>query len=205
MYANNLRYESNKSSDSAYSVTLAKKAVIYYNLTNSIYPLYPETYYKLASTYRYNLKDDDKAEANLKHALKLDSAYFNASFELAKLYLDKRDFKKSFEYFGKTYSINPKDSLTLFYYAQIATAVGDMNTTYKLNKEFIQLYPALQYPYLNMGKYYSQTLKDDSAVIYFEKAIELGARSPELLNLMVSYYDKNKNQEKANHFRGLLK
>ena len=88
MYANNLRYQSNKSEDSVYAAALARKAVIYYNHTNKIYSTYPETYYMLASTYRYNLNDYDKAEENLKYALAIDSLYFKANFELAKLYMD---------------------------------------------------------------------------------------------------------------------
>ncbi|MDB5227053.1 MAG: tetratricopeptide repeat protein [Bacteroidota bacterium] len=205
MYANNLRYQSSKSEDTAYAIQLANKAVMYYNHTNSIYSTYPETYYRLASTYRYNLNDFDKAEQNLKHALLLDSLYFTASFELAKLYLDKGDYKKGYEYFAKTHAINPKDSLTFFYYSQMADAVGDMNGSYRINMEFMKLYPKMQYAYMNLGKYYSKMRKDDTAVIYFEKAIDHGANSPQLLNQMAIYFDQKNDKQKADHYRSLMK
>jgi tetratricopeptide (TPR) repeat protein len=203
MYANNLRYQSTIATDSATAVELGRKAVKYYKHTIRLYPTYPETFFRLASVYRYNLKEYDKAEKYLKKAISLDSLYFNANFELAKLYYDQQDIKNSYVYFAKTYASNPKDSLTLFYYAQIATAAGDMNTTYKINKEFLQLYPDMQYPYMNMGKYYSQMRKDDTAVLYFEKAIERGARSPDLLKQMAIYYEK-KDPQKAAYYQKML-
>jgi len=205
MFANNLSFQSSIATDSAQAKDLANKAITYYQHTIDLYPLYPETFYRLASAYRYNLNDYDKAEEHLKKAIALDSAYFNANFELAKLYLDKQDFRNSYTYFAKSYAIKPKDSLTLFYFPQVAAAVQDTATSFKINREFIAKYPHLQYPYLNMGKLYSLVRKDDSAVIYFEKAIQLGSRNTELLNQMAIYFDNKKDATKATYYRSLLK
>jgi tetratricopeptide (TPR) repeat protein len=205
MYANNLSYEGRKTEDSTAAKKLANEAVKYYRHTIRLYPSYPEMFYKLASTYRYNLNDMNSAETCLKQALSLDSAYFNASFELAKLYLDRQDLKSSYAYFQRTHAIAPSDSLTLFYYAQVASALNDTVAAYKINSEFISLYPHMQYPYLNMGKYYSQMRKDDTAVLYFDKAIQLGSRNPELLEQMAVYFDAKRQPQKAAYYRSLLK
>ena len=52
--------------------------------------------------------------------------------------------------------------------------------------------------------YYSTILKDDSAVIYFEKGIALGDRNPDLLKNMVSYFDKKQNKEKVEYYESIL-
>ncbi|HPH88187.1 MAG TPA: hypothetical protein PKV76_06920, partial [Chitinophagales bacterium] len=67
----------------------------------------------------------------------------------------------------------------------------------------LKLYPELPYPYLNLGTYYSTILKDDSAVIYFEKAIGIGYRETELLNKLAYYFEQKGNPEKAAYYRKL--
>lgn len=83
--------------------------------------------------------------------------------------------------------------MTLFYYAQSAANSGDLVTCYKINQEFLKLYPQLPYPYLNLGTYYSTILKDDSAVVYFDKAINLGYRETELLNKLAYYFEQRQS------------
>ena len=122
---------------------------------------------------------------------------------MSKLYFDKQDYRRSTYFFKQTYELKPTDSLTLFYYAQSAANSGDMATCYKINQEFLKLYPELPYPYLNLGTYYSTILKDDSAVVYFEKAINLGYRETELLNKLAYYFEQKGNLEKAVYYRKL--
>ncbi|HNL84560.1 MAG TPA: hypothetical protein PKO18_04910, partial [Chitinophagales bacterium] len=73
-----------------------------------------------------------------------------------------------------------------------------------INQAFLKTYPNITYPYMNLGVYYSTILKDDSAVIYFDKAIQLGERNPDLLNNMVIYYYKKNNLEKAKYYQSLV-
>ncbi len=203
IYANNLRYESKISKDAAVSKELANKAVYYYQHAIYLKPNYPEFYYKVASTYRYNLKNLDSAEVNYGYAISIDSLYGDANYELSKLFFDKQDFKRSNYFFAKTYAIQPTDSLTLFYYAQSASNVGDMATAYKTNQEFLKLYPNLPYPYLNLGMYYSKNLKDDSAIIYLDKAINLGYREPQLISKLAYYFEQKGNTAKVKYYKSL--
>ncbi len=203
IYASNLKYESKISKDSLRSKILAKKAVYHFEQAIRLAPNYPEFYFKLASTYRYNLNNLDSAEVNFGYAISIDSLYADAYFELSKVFFDRQDFRRSNYFFKKTYNLQPKDSLTLFYYAQSSAKVGDISTSYKINLEFLKLYPDLQYPYLNLGVYYTNILKDDSAVIYFDKAIELGYREKELLNKMAFYYKQKGDTQKVRYYRSL--
>lgn len=205
MYANNLKLASKQAKDAATSKELAEMARYYFQHTIDLAPNYPEFYFKLASTYRYNLNNLDSAEVNFGYAISIDSLYADANYELSKLFFDKQDFRKSYYFFGKTYSIQPTDSLTLFYYAQSAANIGDMATCFKINQEFLKLYPNLQYPYLNLGTYYSKMLKDDSAVIYLDKAVALGARNPQLLKQLSVYYRNKNNIPKSDYYNNLLK
>lgn len=204
IYANNLKQASKEAKNTADSKYFADKAVYYFRQTIRLAPNYPEFYFKLGSTYRYNLNNMDSAIANFGYAISIDSLYGDANYELSKLFFDRQDFKKSNYFFAKTYSIQPKDSLTLFYYAQSASNIGDFATSNKINREFIQLYPTLPYSYVNMGVDYSKILKDDSAVICFEKAIDLGYREPQLINKVAYYFEQKGDKEKAAHYKSLV-
>ena len=204
IYATNLNKESRKTSDSIYSLELATAAAKHYQKAIDLYPYYPDYFYQLARINRYKFNDINKAEKLFKNMLEADPNYVGANFELGKIYYERRDFNNSYSYFKKAYNSNPSDSLTLFYLAQNALSVGDLNTSYKINTEFLQLYPNIKYPYLNLGVYYSTIMKDDSAVIYFEKGIALGDRNHDLIKNMVIYFDKKGNKEKANYYQNLL-
>lgn len=207
IYANNLKQASKEAfiqNDATTGTELGNKALNYFQHTIDLHPDYPEFYFKLASTYRYNLNNLDSAEANFGYAISIDSLYAAANYELSKLFFDKQEFQKSYHFFGKTYALQPTDSMTLFYYAQSAANIGDMATCYKINQEFLKLYPNLQYPYLNLGTYYSKILKDDSAVIYLDKAVELGARNPQLLKQLSVYYQNKNNVSKRDYYNNLL-
>ena len=203
IYANNLKYESKISKDSIISRYLAEKAVYHFEKTVKLSPNYPEFHFKLGSAYKYNLKNTDSAELYFGNAVLIDSLYADANFELSKLFFEKNDFQNSYRFFANTYKLQPKDSMTLFYYAQSAAKVGDMQTCFRVNQEFLKLYPNLYYPYLNLGVYYSTMLKDDSAVVYLNKAVELGYREPDLINKLILYYQKNGNTTKAEYLKSI--
>lgn len=202
--ANILYKESNTTKDSIYGYTLAQKAATHYQQAINMYPYYPDYFYQLARIYRYKFNNIPKAENLFRSMLAVDSNYTGANFELGKIYFDRKDFKSSYPLLKKAYAANNSDSLTLFYLAQNALAVGDLNACYNINKQFLDLYPNIKYPYLNLGVYYSTILKDDSAVIYFEKAIELGDRNPDLINNLSIYFEKKQNKEKVVYYQKLL-
>lgn len=204
IYANVLYKEATESKDSIYAIRMAETAATHYQKTIDLYPYYPDFFYKLGRLNRYQLKNTEKAKKLFEGLLVSDPYYTGANFELGKIYFERKQFTLSYPYFQKAFKTNNSDSLTLFYLAQNALAVGDLNTCYRVNKEFINLYPENKYPYLNLGVYYSTILKDDSAVIYFEKGIALGDRNPELLKNMVLYFNKKQQKEKADYYENML-
>lgn len=205
LYANELSKEAYASKDDSTSIMYyATLAAQHYQRTIDLYPFYPDFFLKLGRLNRYVLKNNEKAEKLFKSLLFIDSTYADASMELGKLYFDNKNFRSSYPLLKKSYEFNPKDSMVLFYYGQNALAVGDLKTCYEINRQFMNLYPQSRYPYLNMGIYYSTILKDDSAVIFLEKAISLGDRNPEILKNMVIYYDKKKDLSKKEKYEQLL-
>lgn len=203
-YANNLIKESLNTTDTLLIKEYQKKALPYYQQAINIYPYSADFNISLANLYFYTFKSRNKAERLYRNALMIDSTKFSANFSMARMYMTRQEFEKSIYYFERAYRRNPKDSLTLFLYAQNADLLGKLDLSYKLNKELLEQYPNLTYPYMNLGVYYSKKLQDDTAVVYFEKAIELGERSPQLLNQLVIYYNGKNNKEKAAYFSGLL-
>jgi tetratricopeptide (TPR) repeat protein len=198
--ANRLVKESELTTDTTQSTQFKQLAIQYYKQAIKLYPYYPEFHLKLAALYKNNFKDDIQAEKFIKNVMYIDSTSFIPNYELGLSAFKKKDFPKSISYFQKAYEKNSTDSLTLFYYAQSADAIGNLSLSYKLNKELLDLYPTLTYPYMNLGVYYSKKLKDDTAVIYFEKAIELGERNPQLLNQLAIYYNGKMIMQKLNSF-----
>ena len=205
IHANALNYECQKTNDSIYSNLLAHEAIKYYQREIKLYPEYPDCFFQIAYLTRYKLNDLKKATKFFENMLKIDSTYTSANYELGKIYFEQKDFQRSYPYLTKAYQTKPTDSLLLFYLGQNTMAIGKSDECYQINKQFLSLYPNLTYPYLNMGIYYSSILKDDSAVIYLDKAIELGDRNPELLKNMIIYYSKKNNPDKAKYYEKLLR
>ncbi len=204
IYANNLKEADSLNVQDA-NHNLAELATVYYKNTIELMPSYPEFYLKLASTYRYNLGKSDSAALYYKKAIEADSLYAIAYLELGKLYLEKNDFRNSTLYLSNAYLINPTDSVTMYYYAQSAASYGDLQTSYIVNKRFVERYPDLPVAYVNLGVCYSKMLKDDSAVINFEKAIQLGYREPQLLQQLDIYFNKKGLEQKSSYYRTLYK
>lgn len=203
-YANLLNNESKTTKDSINVVELRLRAEKHYEQTIRLFPYYPGYYYQFGKFYSYHLKNTEKAKYNFESTLKIDSADAGSNFELGKIYFEEKDYRRSYPYFIRAYNKIQTDSLLLFYLAQNALALGDLNSCYIVNNQFLKLYPDIKYPYLNLGVYYSTIMKDDSAVIYFEKGIALGDRNPDLLKNMVFYFNKKNNKEKADYYQGLL-
>lgn len=204
IYANRLNIESNLTTDTFYSQTLKRSAINYYKQSIKLFPYYADFHYKIASIYQNNFNDIVNAEKYYRNCLRIDSTNFAANYSLGLINFNNKNFTTSNSYFSKAYQKTPTDSLTLFYFAQSADAIGNLELSYKLNKELLDLYPTLTYPYMNLGVYYSKKLKDDTAVIYFEKAIELGERNPQLLNQLAIYYNRKNDNAKAKFFLDLI-
>lgn len=204
IYANNLKAESKKSEIAEDKRAYGEKALYYYRQARNLAPAYPEFYFKMGSTFRYNLNNADSAKRYFGYAISLDSLYADANFELGKLYFEQQVFDRSYKYLKRAYERQPNDSMTLFYFAQSASNVNELSVCYKVNQEFLKLYPNLPYPYLNLGVYYSKILKDDSAVIYLDKAVALGARDPKLLQQLSVYYGNKKDNQKRDYYQQLL-
>ena len=204
IYANNLYKQTNSLPLDSNTAMLAEKAIYYYKRAYQLYPYYPEFLYYQAQLYQHKLFDTDMAVKIYKVMLQVDSTYSKANFELGKYYFDKKDYNTSYPFFKHLYMAQPKDTMTLFYLAKNALAVHDLTSCYAINQAFLKTYPNITYPYMNLGVYYSTILKDDSAVIYFDKAIQLGERNPDLLNNMVIYYYKKNNLEKAKYYQSLV-
>jgi Flp pilus assembly protein TadD len=202
-YANILKDNAQKSKEKNKATIYGNEALKHYLRCIELAPDYPEFYYKVASTYRYNLNNIDSARSYFGYAVYMDSLYRNANFELAKLFFDTQDFRNSYTFFQKTYQLTPEDSLTMYYYAQSAMYVHEMDTARAINNRFIKLYPTIPYPYMNMGLYYTNNLKDDSAVLYFEKAIQLGYRETRLQLQLSNYYGAKGDKIKSDYFKNL--
>lgn len=204
IYANNLHTVSNQLSDTSESRKMKEMAASYLYKTIRLFPAYPLFHLKLAQLYKYELNNTPKAIIHLRNALVVDSTYDDANFELGKIYNETRNYTKSNFYFEKIEAKGNPDSLLYFYLAKNANDLNDLDACYKINEAYKNKFPTLEYPYMNLGVYYSKKAKDDSAVIYFEKAIELGNRNPNLIQEMSKYYQKKNDKAKVDYYNNLI-
>ena len=130
----------------------------------------------------------EKAILHLKNSLVIDSTYVESNFELGKIYSEQNNFNTSTFYLKKVYENGNRDSLLFFYLAQNANSINDLEACYSINLEYKKLYPNLEYPYMNLGVYYSKKLRDDLAV----------------LQEMLKYFQKKKDPNKIAYYTNLL-
>jgi len=201
--AKNLLSAANKSEDSTAALRFYKESAFYFNKTIRLFPTYPVFDYEVAKLYYFRLHDENKAVLHLKNALIIDSLYKDANLNMGQYYFEKNKMDSAKYYLERIYRQNKQDSIVYYYLTQIANKENDLDNVYKLNTEYLAKYPELEIPYMNLGVYFSKRLRDDSAVIYFEKAIELGNRNPQLLIQLSNYYSNKHDIPKANKYYNL--
>ncbi len=204
IYANNLVTGGKNATDTAYGRSLIELSTLYFYKTIKLFPSYPVFHFRLAQVYKDELNKPEKAILHLKNSLVIDSTYVESNFELGKIYSEQNNFNTSTFYLKKVYEKGNRDSLLFFYLAQNANSINDLEACYSINLEYKKLYPNLEYPYMNLGVYYSKKLRDDLAVEYFEKAVELGNRNQNLLQEMLKYFQKKKDPNKIAYYTNLL-
>ncbi len=100
--------------------------------------------------------------------------------------------------FEQCLKINPENSASYYQIAQIVMANGDINSGKKYLRKAIALEPGnLWYLMMLAGTYY-QEQKLDSAIIYYEQAVNYHPEKEDMKLTLGNLYSENKKYDKAN-------
>lgn len=131
----------------------------------------------------------DMAVDNFKKAIDIKGDFFEADYELEKIYFDKFDMAKTIEYAEKTTKLKPEHEESLRILAQAYSRQGDSEKSltvykklYKINAKDYDANKSIGDDYFNKQKY-------KEALSYLAKAFELNNNEEDGLNLAKCYIE----------------
>ncbi len=145
---------------------------------DSINPLYHYVHAKyLMSGDTANAKI---AEQSYNKAIQLNPNFFDATMDLAKLYLAKQDYSKAQALYIKANKQEVANPGPYFYLGIIAKETGDTSKAILLFEQTLT-YDSKHYDAtMQLGNYYAQ-LDNKKALLFFDRALEINAFSDEAL------------------------
>jgi tetratricopeptide (TPR) repeat protein len=165
------------------------------------------------------------ARQNLVAAITQEAQNTNAAawYYLARVALLRGDAAEADSGFTKAQELVPSCEIDITQYRQNSWATlantaidfqrkGDVDSALALFRDANLLFRALPHVYSNMGVVFANTQREDSAAIYFKKAMEIAEKDTSLvedrngaaLNLAVMYQRLSRNKEAIEMFRKYL-
>lgn len=118
-----------------------------------------------------------------KEALKINSSYFYAHYNLGLAYVALEKFLLALESFQQVVKLKPGDAYSLYYIGHINSRLGHYQPAIDAFKKLLDVDPIV-YPeiYLHvhyqLGEVYERMGKKEEAIKYYEKFIEMAKQSP---------------------------
>lgn len=181
----------------------AADAAIYFQRAVEIWPDYANAWNSYGALYYMIFRDYNKAVPLFRNALRLDSAYTEASFNLGfcfqKLHLlDSAKFY--FENAIKT------DSLYTRAYTQIGMLSLEKHDTVafiEIQNDLMRKVPNSDEPYINLGNFYMQIGDTLKGIFNWEKAASLQTENPALMLNLANYFLSIGDNDKYSHYNRL--
>lgn len=188
IYASENGLAAEKTTDAALRKKYCTEAIKYFKRSGNIKPNYPRACYQAGMLLEYENQEFDSAFVYFNKAYINDTTFFDAQFQLAKLYYLKNNLPEANRLFGSLYSKNPADTFTLYFYAQVLVQTGKPNQAIAIANKLISLAPAKNYGYMTLGVVYERMGDIEKAVPNLEKGTLLGGRDTYVYNLLTKYY-----------------
>jgi hypothetical protein len=196
-YAGNLQSIGESSGDTTrpYYLNQAKK---YYRQAITVFPGYPETYFKLGMIEEYDEHlPNDSFTKYFSKAYFLDTSSTTAAFQLGKSYFLKRDYKAANKLFKELTIKLHTDTITYFFYAQSLYFSGDTARAEVVNDTLMKFAANANYPYLNRGMFNVFKGNMPSAEPDLLTAIKLGCHDIQVQNILLNYYLQTHQDDKV--------
>ena len=177
--------------------SLLNEAISHFNKALEIYPDLPTAQNNLGSIYFIFFKNYQKATSYFKKAVKIDTGYVEAYYNLGYSYEKSGDPDSAIMSYEKILYLDPKYYLV---YARLNNVYINKNAFKKaieINKFAIQHHPGSMELYANIGNAYILLKDIANAMKYFEYAIKIDPDNYDLLVYVARQYDKIGNKSKA--------
>ena len=173
-----------------------KDALLYLEQVKAIEPRSALIYTVSGDFYRQK-GDKAKAVAEYRKATELDPDNFEAHFELASLYLEQKEYKKSEEFFFSALRIKPDEARVRTKVAQLYFEQGLKAQAVQFLKQLSKAYPLNPQYVAGLGKIYTLAGDFNFAKEAYLKALSLDDQHLEALEGLAQTYESEEAYPKA--------
>jgi tetratricopeptide (TPR) repeat protein len=207
LYANEIMKSVNKELAKPVNVLkfvdpLIKKAISHWERAIEILPEAGSPYRNLGIVYSRIYKDYDTAIHYFMKTLEIEPDDPMTYFNLGMTYEGKGEYARAIEYLQKSLSLDTTAINTRSRLANIYYGLGEFKEAILMNQEIMRISPRESLPYINIGNYYIFQQDTLTGIMYYEKAVELGA-PPDASMLLSRYYQTKGDLAKSNYYRKL--
>lgn len=178
-------------------------AIKHYLYSIDIYSNSSEAWNNIGTLYATFYQDYEKALPYFKKASILSPDYEVAFANTGYAYEMVGKSDSAIFYYKAALKIKPSYTTAISYLSNFEFNKGRIKSAFELNKIIMQIEPASDVPFINIGKYYLELQDTATAIIWLEKAIEKVPDNPNLCQNIGNYYRSRGNSEKANHYQNL--
>ena len=180
-------------------------SIKHYKRVIEIFPKQHKAWNNLASMYFTYMKDSPKAILCFKKAIELKPSESEYTLNLANVYFGEKQFNTAISYFKKTNKLDSLNHDPFFMIARCYIELNKPDSAKIYNDKLLNLAPASDLPYINLGSL-SFLQKDTlQAIMYLEKAALLNPANRKTNITLENYYRFRGDNIKANYYRNLGK
>jgi tetratricopeptide (TPR) repeat protein len=203
VYAAMLYEKTFKSKDKKIAKNSAIEARKYYKKALEIYPEYSTCWNNLGVLEFKFFGNISKAMHCWRQAIKLDTAYTEAMFNLASAYEQNKQLDSAEYLYFKTISLKKDFGASYSKLGGIYFGQGKLQKALDINKRLMEVDPTSDEPYINIGNYYLLLKDTTQAIANWEKAIEKQPANQALNNNLARYFQHIKDFKKADYYTNL--
>ena len=203
VYASLLYEKTFKSKDKKNVPVYANDARNYYKRAIKIYPQYTTCWNNLGVLeYKY-FGNNSEAIKCWKEAIRWDTAYNEAMFNLATAYEDNNNLDTAELLYNRTIKLKKDFTPSYSKLGGIYFKRGNMQKAIDINNQMMKIIPTSDEPYINIGNYYLLQKDTINAITMWEKAIEKQPANPGLNGNLARYFYHKGDQKKGNYYNNL--
>lgn len=131
-----------------------------------------QTYYDLGNAYS-RLGEQDKATNAYLRALQIDSSLFQASYNLARVYIDSGQYPKALTLLGDLLAKDPTNTITLATFGYAYFKQNDLDKAMSYYEQILAISPADKNALFNEAAIYEKQGKNAVALDTFQKLYDL--------------------------------
>jgi tetratricopeptide (TPR) repeat protein len=169
----------------------------------AVYPEYATSLNNLGMIQFSYYKNYDKAMEYFMQALKCDTTYTEALFNIGATYqlTGKNDLAEY--YFLKAIKVNPQYFNTYIYLSRLYFTEGKLDKVLQFNQDAIDNGHLSDVVYVNMGNVYLFRKDTATAAEYLEKAVSYYKLNYNLCSFLANYYSRHRDMQKAQYYGNL--